>query len=127
MSRRGRNWRYLLLFVAAALLPWKLAAACSQLDCMTDTECCCADTVAPCPQSVCGSAAGCCLAMAGPSPTTEKSHALLQRSNGDPPALPRVSIPAAISPSATGGPFDRRQIRLVSSSDIYLRTNRLRL
>ena len=127
MSRRSRNWRYLLLFLVAALLPWKLAVACSQLDCMTDTMCCCADTVVLCPQSACGSVAGCCLATAGPSPTADKSHALLHRSGGDPPVLPRLLILAPISLPATNGPLDRRRTQLVSSSDIYLRTNRLRL
>lgn len=128
----SRFW--LVLFLAASLLPWRVAFACAHETQVVHQRCCCKDTVTRCPKIKTGTAS-CCSIVAVPAQQLADSDSQVLPSadggkDGKLPALP----PATSGPSTSWAfaPILSRHVRPtdvfgLQGSDLYLQTARLRL
>ena len=127
----SRFWS--VLFVAASLLPWSVAFACSHDAQVLHQRCCCKDTVTRCPKIKVGTA-GCCTLVAVPTQQLGDPESVVllwpdNSKNGKSPAPP-PALPTLVS-EWTDRPADRAATPADSpwlqGNRIYLQTARLRL
>lgn len=127
----SRFW--LVLFVAASLLPWRVAFACSHDAQVLHQRCCCKDAVTRCPKIKTGKA-GCCTLVAVPTQQLGDPESLAQlspdtskngKSPAPPPSLPTLVAPWTEQPIARSATIS--EAPWLQGSLIYLQTARLRL
>ena len=121
---------WVMLLVAASLLPWTVALACAHQVGLIQQHCCCVGQRGPCPQIVAGVGACCQIVIATPSQLADSQLDVVPPSDGGKSLGPPPSILGAISdafparPAVTWVPHARAWF---SGSNTYLQTARLRL
>ena len=126
----SRFW--LVLFLAASLLPWRVAFACAHEAQVVHQRCCCKDAVTRCPKIKTG-AASCCTIVAVPAQQLADTQVLPSPDGGKDGKSPAL-LPATSGPSTSWAfaPVLAREVRPtdvpgLQGSDLYLQTARLRL